>query len=316
MGKSPDDTEPPTNNDAENDYALQHKPPCHTPTLFRIDEEEEEEEEEEEAELCTQADEGAQDFDSALEYDATYHYPISAKSTDDDDNESHISDAATARDGPEEEDGDGDKDEDDEIVRNGGAGIPIGPDGIPQPLLPPIAPEHAGRKCLVLDLDETLVHTTFEPTAMTEFIIPVYIDGKWANACVNKRPGVDAFLQKMGEVYEVVVFTASLSRYADPVVNKLDIHHAISHRLYRESCYPYKGNYIKDLSRLGRPMSSIIIVDNIPLSYYFQPNNGIPVNTWTSDPTDMELETLSIFLTDLATVLDVRGVLDRSLDPK
>jgi carboxy-terminal domain RNA polymerase II polypeptide A small phosphatase len=29
------------------------------------------------------------------------------------------------------------------------------------PLLPPIAPEHVGRKCLVLDLDETLVHSSF-----------------------------------------------------------------------------------------------------------------------------------------------------------
>jgi carboxy-terminal domain RNA polymerase II polypeptide A small phosphatase len=29
-------------------------------------------------------------------------------------------------------------------------------------LLPPIAPEHKGRKCLVLDLDETLVHSSFK----------------------------------------------------------------------------------------------------------------------------------------------------------
>ncbi|KAF8845084.1 NIF-domain-containing protein [Paxillus ammoniavirescens] len=307
MGKSPDDVEPPAIDDFGNDYALQHNPPCHAPTLFRIDEEEED------AELCTQLDEGAQDLGSTLEYDTTYHFPISEKSEDDDD-ERDISDAATARDGSEEEEDD--EDEDDEIVRNGGAGIPIGPNGIPQPLLPPITPEHAGRKCLVLDLDETLVHTTFETTAMTEFIMPVCVDGKWANACVNKRPGVDAFLQKMGEIYEVVVFTASISQYADPVISKLDVHHAISHRLYRESCYPYKGNYIKDLSRLGRPMSSVIIVDNIALSYYFQPNNGIPVNTWTNDPTDTELETLSVFLTDLATVPDVRGVLDRSLGPR
>ncbi len=37
-------------------------------------------------------------------------------------------------------------------------------DGMPQPLLPPIAPHHAGRKCLVLDLDETLVHSSFRVT--------------------------------------------------------------------------------------------------------------------------------------------------------
>jgi RNA polymerase II subunit A small phosphatase-like protein len=35
-------------------------------------------------------------------------------------------------------------------------------DGVPRPLLPPIAPIHAGRKCLVLDLDETLVHSSFK----------------------------------------------------------------------------------------------------------------------------------------------------------
>ena len=54
------------------------------------------------------------------------------------------------------------EDEEERLILNGGAGIPIGPDGIPRPLLPPIAPQHAGRKCLVLDLDETLVHSSFK----------------------------------------------------------------------------------------------------------------------------------------------------------
>lgn len=54
------------------------------------------------------------------------------------------------------------EDEEDRLIREGGAGIPIGPDGMPRPLLPPIAPQHAGRKCLVLDLDETLVHSSFK----------------------------------------------------------------------------------------------------------------------------------------------------------
>lgn len=54
------------------------------------------------------------------------------------------------------------EDEEDRLIRQGGAGIPVGPDGKPKPLLPPIAPHHAGRKCLVLDLDETLVHSSFK----------------------------------------------------------------------------------------------------------------------------------------------------------
>ncbi|KAF9230457.1 NLI interacting factor [Melanogaster broomeanus] len=237
--------------------------------------------------------------------------------TVDDDDENDFPDDATTSDGPadEEEDdvADAAEDEDDGVVRNGGAGIPIGSDGLPHPLLPPIAPEHRDRKCLVLDLDETLIHTTFKPTPMTEFIVPVCVDGKWENACVNKRPGVDNFLKKMGEIYEVVLFTASLSEYADPVIDKLDVHHTISHRLYRESCYKYKGKYIKDLSQLGRPMSSIIIVDNMRSSFHFQPSNGIPVKTWTTDPSDTELETLCVVLTELAAVPDIRGVIDRSL---
>ena len=31
-----------------------------------------------------------------------------------------------------------------------------------------------------------------------------------------KRPGVDEFLRRMGEIYEVVVFTASLSKVCPP----------------------------------------------------------------------------------------------------
>ena len=54
-----------------------------------------------------------------------------------------------------------------------------------------------------------------------------------------------AFLEAMGEIYEVVVFTASLSKYADPVLDHLDIHRVVKHRLFRESCYNNKGNYVK-----------------------------------------------------------------------
>lgn len=93
--------------------------------------------------------------------------------------------------------------------------------------------------------------------------MPVEIEYHWHNVYVIKRPGVDNFLKRMGEIYEVVIFTASLSKvctpprclrrdahaialqYADPVLDKLDIHHVVSHRLFRESCYNHKGNYVK-----------------------------------------------------------------------
>ncbi|KAH9485316.1 hypothetical protein JR316_0002224 [Psilocybe cubensis] len=202
------------------------------------------------------------------------------------------------------------EDEEDRLIFNGGAGIPIGPDGVPRPLLPPISPQHAGRKCLVLDLDETLVHSSFKSISQADYVVPVEIEYHWHNVYVIKRPGVDNFLKKMGEIYEIVVFTASLSKYADPVLDKLDIHQVVSHRLFRESCYNHKGNYVKDLSQLGRPIADTIILDNSPASYIFHPNNAVPVSSWFNDPHDTELTDLVPFLTDLSAVDDVRGILD------
>lgn len=46
-------------------------------------------------------------------------------------------------------------------------------------------------------------------------------------------------------------------------------------RLFRESCVYYRGNYIKDLNRLGRDLQKIVIVDNSPASYIFHPDNAV-----------------------------------------
>jgi RNA polymerase II subunit A small phosphatase-like protein len=99
-------------------------------------------------------------------------------------------------------------------------------------LLPPLRSEFKGKKCLVLDLDETLVHSSFKvgppmfiqtvivwyannPMQIlhqADFTIPVEIEGQYHNVYVIKRPGVDQFMKRVGELYEVVVFTASVSK--------------------------------------------------------------------------------------------------------
>jgi RNA polymerase II subunit A small phosphatase-like protein len=112
-------------------------------------------------------------------------------------------------------------------------------------LLPPVQSNLKGRKCLVLDLDETLVHSSFKILNQADFTIPVEIEGQYHNVYVIKRPGVDAFMKRVGELYEVVVFTASVSKYGDPLLDQLDIHHVVHHRLFRESCYNHQGNYVK-----------------------------------------------------------------------
>lgn len=79
----------------------------------------------------------------------------------------------------------------------------------------------------------------------------------------------------MGSRFEVIVFTASLAKYADPLLDLLDKTSCVRWRLFRESCYPYEGNYVKDLTCLGRPLKDVIIVDNSPHSYIFHPYNAV-----------------------------------------
>lgn len=123
---------------------------------------------------------------------------------------------------------------------------------------------------------------------------------------VLKRPWLDHFMATVGEIYEVIIFTASLAKYADPLLDLLDKTKTIRWRLFRESCYPYQGNYVKDLSCLGRDLAHTIIVDNSPHSYIFQPQNALPIGTFIDDMDDRELLELLPLLAKVEGVEDVR----------
>jgi RNA polymerase II subunit A small phosphatase-like protein len=73
----------------------------------------------------------------------------------------------------------------------------------------------------------------------------VEIENQIHNVYVLKRPFVDEFMQRMGQIFEVVIFTASLSKYADPVIDNLDKCRVVRHRLFRESCINHRGSYVK-----------------------------------------------------------------------
>jgi len=188
---------------------------------------------------------------------------------------------------------------------------PAPPRHIGHAVLGPINEKDIGKKTLVLDLDETLVHSSFKPILDPDFIIPVEIEGRIVDVYVLKRPLMDEFLAAVGESFEVVVFTASLSKYADPLLDLLDPYNVIRWRLFRESCYPYEGNYVKNLLCLGRDLADVIIVDNSPHSYVFQPDNALPVGTFIDDPEDVELPQILKVLRGLENVRDVRQHLGR-----
>eukprot|EP00670_Eutreptiella_braarudii_P008855 CAMPEP_0174310684 /NCGR_PEP_ID=MMETSP0810-20121108/3204_1 /TAXON_ID=73025 ORGANISM="Eutreptiella gymnastica-like, Strain CCMP1594" /NCGR_SAMPLE_ID=MMETSP0810 /ASSEMBLY_ACC=CAM_ASM_000659 /LENGTH=270 /DNA_ID=CAMNT_0015418659 /DNA_START=32 /DNA_END=844 /DNA_ORIENTATION=+ len=180
-----------------------------------------------------------------------------------------------------------------------------------QSLLPPVDERLAHRPCLVLDLDETLVHSSFKPVTVPDLVIPVEIKGNVHQVFVRLRPYIQEFMKRVGQMFEVVVFTASLAEYADPLLDELDPDGSlIHHRLFREHCSNTNGLFVKDLSLLGRPLPKVIIIDNSPTSFLFQPRNSIQCTSWFDDMDDHELIDLLPVMEDLAVCNSVYHVLD------
>ena len=201
---------------------------------------------------------------------------------------------------------------------------------------------HHSPKILVLDLDETLIHSTSRspsnlssgrtttsgflgletagavlglrandnPRRIRPHMVEVVLDGRSVLYHVYKRPWTDYFLRKVASWYTVVVFTASVQEYADPVIDWLDQGRGlISARLFRESCTFKAGSYVKNLAVVDQDLSKVCLVDNSPASYRLNRANGIPVEGWTSDPNDEALLDLLPVLDSLRFASDVRHVL-------
>ena len=157
---------------------------------------------------------------------------------------------------------------------------------------------------LVLDLDETLIHSPEDP--IDEFDRNTY----------NIRPGIHQFLRTMAKYFEIVIFTAGTQDYADYILDQVDIANTISHRLYRDHTSPTDGAYVKDLSKLGRELSKTIIVDNLAENFELQERNGIEINNWYDDLEDTTLSDLGLLLEEIITKKpeDVRDMLDKYRD--
>lgn len=123
------------------------------------------------------------------------------------------------------------------------------------------APIAFTKKTLVLDLDETLVHCTFSKIEKADAVLQLLADHREILLYVTIRPGVAELLSRADRFYELVVFTASISLYADPVIDLIDPKKRITLRLFRENCQITQGKLVKDIEQLGRDLSQVIIVD-------------------------------------------------------
>lgn len=172
---------------------------------------------------------------------------------------------------------------------------------------------HDTRPTLVLDLDETLVHSSVMPIAGADFVFPVELQegGGQFTVYAKKRPFCDQFLTAVAAKFEVVVFTASKRVYADRLLDLMGFRGA---RLFREHCVFFEGAFLKDLELLQRNLARTVIVDNSPHVFSLQVRNGIPIDSYLAAPhqhDDRELLGLLSLLEHLSSLDDVRGFLHR-----
>ena len=179
--------------------------------------------------------------------------------------------------------------------------------------IPEKSAKFKGKKTLVLDLDETLVHSSFIPFEKNDLILNVNFDGVFYNIYVLVRPGAEQFIKEMGKYYEIVTFTASIESYASPLLDLLDKENNVQYRLYRDHCNFVNGVFIKDLKRLNRSLKDIIILDNSPMAYAFDVDNGLPILSWFDNRDDKELIRVQQILKFLSYVDDVRKYIKRFL---
>jgi len=171
----------------------------------------------------------------------------------------------------------------------------------------PIKGESGPKISLVLDLDETLVHSSTLAIKSPDYVFPVHLRGTEYSVYVRLRPHVFEFMERMSKIFEIIVFTASQKLYADALLDLLDpCKQFIQHRVFRESCVVVEGNYLKDLRVLGRDLAHTVIVDNSPISFGYQLDNGVPIKSWFSAQEDRELLKLAPFLEGIAHADDVR----------
>ena len=171
--------------------------------------------------------------------------------------------------------------------------------------------KNQSKKTLILDLDETLVHSAFYPFQIkSDIILKINLDGKSHIIYVLKRPNLDFFLKKISELYNVIIFTASLSEYAEPLIDILDPEKKFG-RMFRQNCIKKNGFYIKDLNQFGNNFKDIIIIDNNPISFIMNRDNGLPIMTWYENMNDDELIKFIPLLEFLSKTEDVRPIINQ-----
>jgi len=200
--------------------------------------------------------------------------------------------------------------------------------------------EYTSDLVVVLDLDECLIHTDFamsmsfykknvarqaekdnkdgkqeeERKRAEVFEIRIPHDGGYT---VYERPFVREFLEAISQNFETHLYTAGPRSYVTEVLKELDPDGTIFTKAWtRQFCDEGYGAFLKNLGKLkfsrgNHDPKRTVFVDNSIHSFRSNPQNGILVPDFYSDPDDGELQKVLDLIRELdQNHLDVRPVLD------
>ena len=137
---------------------------------------------------------------------------------------------------------------------------------------------------LVLDLDETLINVEFKDMSNNKCIL-------------HLRPGLFWFLSKVKPFYELITFTSASKEYAQPIINEIELKNKyFDYTFFREHSVISGNDFVKDISRIGRDMKKIIIIDNMEQNFRLNKKNGIKIKAFYGDQNDKVLYELSKIL--------------------
>ena len=173
------------------------------------------------------------------------------------------------------------------------------------------------KKTLILDLDETLVHSCITNDLIinsnNNLLFKYYSieDNSQKYIKVIIRPYLKEFFLAISQKFEIVIFTASVKNYASPLIDIIDINKICKHRLFRDDCLLINGTFIKNLDLLNKNLKNVIIIDNSSKSFLLHPENGIKIKSFINDLNDKELLYLIPILNFLSEVDDVRKYINK-----
>ena len=120
---------------------------------------------------------------------------------------------------------------------------------------------------LVLDLNNTLInYNNNEENKTNSFSL---------------RPGLLSFLNTLKPIYELISFTNESKEISDKYLQEIELNKKyFDFNLYKEHNILIGRNLVKDISKIGRDMKRIIIVDKLYENIKATPQNGILIKPY------------------------------------